>query len=297
MDEDTDGLELYCVPALEALTFGRRVSFLSFRPMLNDKEETEMDTNQAAQVADFIVRWLRETAAESQTKGYVVGLSGGIDSSVVALLCRKAFPENTLGLIMHCQTDPKDAADARRLADRGKLPCEEVFLDRVYGAFIEAVRATPGGDPALALANIKPRLRMTALYYYANRFTYLVAGTTNRSEMKVGYFTKYGDGGVDVEPIIHLTKGQVRDLGRYLGVPDEIIIKPPSAGLWKNQTDEGELGLTYAVLDHYLVTGEADPAVRERIEHLSRISEHKRHPPSIPPPPPGLNYRIGLDDC
>ncbi len=167
-------------------------------------------------------------------------------------------------------------------------------MDRAYDAFLDAVGATPEGGGILTLANIKPRLRMTTLYYYASTYRYLVAGTANRSEMKIGYFTKYGDGGVDVEPIVHLTKEQVRDLGRYLGVPDQIINKPPSAGLWENQTDEDEMGLTYEVLDHYLVTGEADPTVKARIEHMAKINDHKKHPPSMPPVPPGLTYKISF---
>lgn len=253
-----------------------------------------MDMKQVARVTSFLVDWLRDKGAESQTRGYVVGLSGGIDSSVVALLCKRAFPEDTLGIIMNCQTNLQDPGHAKLLADQCHVPYREVFLDRTFDAFLDAVGATPGGGHILTIANIKPRLRMTTLYYYANKHSYLVAGTTNRSEMKIGYFTKYGDGGVDVEPIIHLTKEQVRDLGRYLGVPDQIIDKVPSAGLWENQTDEGEIGLTYAVLDHYLVTGESAPAVKKKIEHMARINEHKKHPPSIPPVPPGLNYKISF---
>jgi NAD+ synthase len=159
---------------------------------------------------------------------------------------------------------------------------------------LEAIGAAPDGEPIVPLANIKPRLRMTTLYYYAQKLSYLVAGTGNRAEMKIGYFTKYGDGGVDVEPIIHLTKTQVRHLGHYLGVPNQIISKTSSAGLWEGQTDEDEMGLTYEVLDHYLLTGEADSAVKQRIEHMARLNDHKKHPPLIPPVPPGLSFRISF---
>lgn len=253
-----------------------------------------MDMKQAEQVTSFLVDWLREKVEESQTKGYVVGLSGGIDSSVVALLCKQACPEDTLGIIMNCESDLQDAADAKLLADKRHIPYREVFLNKTYNAFLEAVGATPEAEHMVTLGNIKPRLRMTTLYYFSHKYSYLVAGTGNRSEMKIGYFTKYGDGGVDVAPIIHLTKGQVCDLGRYLGIPDQIVNKPPSAGLWKDQTDEDEIGLTYEKLDHYLVTGEATPAVKRKVEHMAKISEHKKHPPLIPPVPPGLNYKISF---
>lgn len=253
-----------------------------------------MDNEQAAKVTDFLVDWLKKKAAESHTKGYVVGLSGGIDSAVVALLCKRAFPDNTLGVIMNCHSDFMDSAHAKLLADKGDVSYEEVFLDKVFDELLIATHSDLSKESLLTLANIKPRLRMTTLYYYASKHNYLVAGTGNRPEMKIGYFTKFGDGAVDIEPIIHLTKGEVRDLGRYLGVPDVIINKAPSAGLWEDQTDEEELGISYEDLDRYLLTGEADPAVKKKIEHLAKTSDHKKHPPAIPPVPPGLKYAISF---
>ncbi len=253
-----------------------------------------MDTNQAAQVTDFIVDWLKQKVNESHTKGYVVGLSGGLDSSVVALLCQRAFPDETLGIIMNCHSTPQDAAHGKLLAKQCHVPYKEIFLDKVYDSFLEAVETTEEEEAVLTVANIKPRLRMTTLYYYGSKHGYLVVGTGNRPEMKIGYFTKYGDGGVDIEPIIHLTKSEVRDLARYLGVPDAIINKPPSAGLWENQTDEDEMGFTYDDIDHYLLTGEAAPAVKAKIEHMAKISDHKKHSPSMPPVPPGLKYKVSF---
>src|SRR5690606_5628013 len=107
----------------------------------------------------------------------------------------------------------------------------------------------------MAVANLKPRLRMTTVYYVANTRNYLVAGTGNRSELTIGYFTKYGDGGVDLLPIGRLLKAEVRELARELGIPERIITKAPSAGLWAGQTDEGEMGFTYAELERYLSEG------------------------------------------
>jgi NAD+ synthase len=135
----------------------------------------------------------------------------------------------------------------------------------------------------LALANLKPRLRMTTLYHVANRLNYLVAGTGNRSEISIGYYTKYGDGGVDLLPLGSLVKSEVRALARDLGVPTRIVDKPPSAGLWLGQTDEGEMGFTYAELEEYLRGGPDSlvPATVMKIERLVRASEHKRQMPPV----------------
>lgn len=237
------------------------------------------------EMADKLVAWIREKVKEGGCQGVVLGLSGGLDSAVVAALCKRAFPENSLGLIMPCHSDPQDASDAELVARRLALPTKTVVLDRVYDALIQALRGSPyvPGERSLALANIKPRLRMTVLYYWANELNYLVVGTGNKSEVTIGYFTKYGDGGVDILPLAGLVKAQVRELARHLDIPEAIINKPPSAGLWQGQTDEDEMGLTYAVLDNYLLTGEAPPQAAKRIEELRARSRHKRQPPAIPP--------------
>jgi len=132
-------------------------------------------------------------------------------------------------------------------------------------------------------ANIKPRLRMTTLYFMANSLNYMVVGTGNRSEITLGYYTKYGDGGVDLLPIGGLLKSEVRALARELDVPAAIIDKPPSAGLWIGQTDEAEMGFTYDALEQYLSGGRSavTPAIADRIEQLRRASEHKRAMPPI----------------
>jgi NAD+ synthase len=149
-------------------------------------------------------------------------------------------------------------------------------------------KVLPEGN-AMARANLKPRLRMMTLYYFANSRGYLVAGTDNKTESFTGYFTKYGDGGVDILPISHLLKRQVRAMARALGVPEEIITKPPSAGLWEGQTDEGEMGITYEELDTIIAgiesghTESLDPALVEKAKRMHASSEHKRRlPPSFP---------------
>ncbi|MHB1126441.1 MAG: NAD(+) synthase [Bacillota bacterium] len=230
-----------------------------------------------------IVGWIREHVIKAGARGTVVGLSGGIDSSLVAALCKEAFPSDCLGIIMPCYSNPIDSEHAHLVASRFDILVQLVNLERTYDALAEATGAPQlQGAPKLALANIKPRLRMTTLYYYAGAHNYLVAGTGNRSEIVVGYYTKYGDGGVDLEPIGHLVKGEVREMAEYLGIPRPIIDKPPSAGLWANQTDEGEMGVSYAELDTYILTGKAGPGVKEKVKKLIAASEHKRHMPPTP---------------
>ena len=124
---------------------------------------------------------------------------------------------------------------------------------------------------------------MLTLYYLANRLGYLVAGCSNKSELTIGYFTKYGDGGVDILPLGNLVKYQVRELAQHLGIPQEIIDKPPSAGLWEGQTDEGEMGITYEELDRYITTYQASQEVKEKIERAKAINAHKLATPPIPP--------------
>jgi NAD+ synthase len=236
------------------------------------------------EMVEKLVLWIREKVLESGCKGVVLGLSGGIDSSVVALLCQRAFPQDTLGVFMPCYSVPEDAEHALALASKFSIKTETVVLDSVYD---DLVRILPGdiGDPAayqLAGANLKVRLRMLTLYYFANQYKYLVVGPSNRSELAIGYFTKYGDGGSDIMPMGNLVKGQVRELASFLGVPREIIDKPPSAGLWSGQTDEADLGLSYDELDRYLLTGEASDEARKKIESRIQACGHKRLPPPLP---------------
>jgi NAD+ synthase len=239
---------------------------------------------------------MRERLAASNAVGFAVGLSGGVDSAVVARLAQIAADDRVVGVLMPCHSDPRDEADARLLADHFKLRTLRVDLAQPYDALIagllDATAAIPGsggGAPddiraRLPHVNVKPRLRMTTLYFIANTLNYLVAGTGNRSELVLGYFTKYGDGGVDLLPIGHLVKSQVRDLARELGVPAPVIDKAPSAGLWIGQTDEAEMGFTYADLERYLSNGAGSVSseLAEQIERLMRASEHKRALAPIP---------------
>jgi NAD+ synthase len=209
-----------------------------------------------------------------------------------------------VGVLMPCHSDPRDEADARLVADHFQLPTIRVDLapsyDHFTGTLAQAVKDLPKEllpDAAhrsedlkakLPLANVKPRLRMTTLYFVANTLNYMVAGTGNRSELSIGYFTKYGDGGVDLLPIGNLLKSEVRAAARAIGVPDPVIDKAPSAGLWLGQTDEAEMGFTYAELEDYLTKGPqtVSPALAMRIDRLMRGSEHKR---ALAPAPGGTH--------
>lgn len=242
-------------------------------------------TMDAKELSEKLVSWIRKQVSQARAKGIVAGLSGGVDSSVTAVLCKQALPDHSLSLIMPCHSSSDDLAHARLVAEKFDLAHETVPLEETFDALLKLYRANQPTkeEEKIAQANLKPRLRMITLYYFANKLGYLVAGTGNKSELMVGYFTKYGDGGADILPLGNLLKTQVLELARELDIPEEIIQKPPSAGLWKGQTDEEELGLTYQVLDHYLKTGEAEGEIKEKIDSMIEGSSHKRNILLIPP--------------
>ncbi|MEL9991584.1 MAG: NAD+ synthase [Thermoproteus sp.] len=244
-------------------------------------------------VSRYIVERLREYIEESGAKGGVLGLSGGIDSSVVAVLLAKATDNFFFLLMPSSSTPPRDMEDAMKIVKltRGEGKYAVIPIDD----YVNALAAAAGTQDKKIVGNIKARIRMTLLYAYAQRLGYLVIGTGDKSELMLGYFTKYGDGGVDVLPIGDLYKTQVRQLGRCLGVPEEIVQKPPSPALWEGQTAEGELGIDYETIDSVLYlryeemrTPEEvaamlgiDVSVVERVDLLVRKSQHKRLPPEI----------------
>lgn len=240
--------------------------------------------NDVEPLASGITQWLRDYAARAGARGYIVGLSGGVDSAVVAALCQQAVGGEVLGVLMPVHSLSEDADMARLLADTLGLETVTVDLGPAFDALVAAMPVNPAD---MAEANIKPRLRMTTLYVLAQTRGYLVAGTGNKSERLVGYFTKYGDGGVDLAPLGNVYKHEVRALARVLGVPEPIIQRPPSAGLWRGQTDEGELGMTYDDLDRTLQAIESgntaviDPHLLSRVQLRIAASEHKRRLPPM----------------
>ena len=229
--------------------------------------------------------WMEDKVTEANAKGVVFGLSGGLDSAVVAALSIRVFPQNTLAIIIPCQSLEADINDALGFINKLDIPYKTIDVSKIYDSFIHLLDdKEKEGSLKLAGANIKPRLRMTTLYYFANKLNYLVVGTGNKSELMIGYFTKYGDGGADILPLGNLLKSQVRELAKHLGIPKKIIEKPPSAGLWEGQTDEKEIGISYEQLDKYLRTGRSsNKIIEKKIQDKITKSAHKRTIPEKPP--------------
>jgi len=227
-----------------------------------------------------IINWIKKVVRDSKAKGVVLGVSGGVDSAVVAALCTKALGKNrVLALVLPCQSTKEDIHYAKK-AIRW-LGISHKYID-LSGTCDTLLKSLPKANK-LAVANLKPRLRMMTLYYFANSLNYLVVGTGNRSELTVGYFTKFGDGGVDILPIGRLLKCQVYELAKELGVPKEIIKRVPTAGLWPGQTDEGEMGITYKELDSILKKCKnINSLSHKKIRKMVQGAQHKLSLPLIP---------------
>ena len=225
------------------------------------------------------VAYIRGLVETSHSKGIVFGNSGGKDSALVGILC-KAACDNTVGIIMPCASKRNfglDKDDGNAVAEQFNIETRVIDLTEVRQKELDQL-ATITEMTDLAIANIAPRLRMTTLYAVAAAEGRLVAGTGNASEAYMGYFTKWGDGAHDFNPISDLTATEIFEFLEYLNAPRCIIEKAPSAGLFDGQTDEQEMGVTYAAIDRYLMTGEAEEHDREIIERFHARSEHKRQP-------------------
>lgn len=230
-----------------------------------------------------IIHWIKAKIKSAGAKGLIFGLSGGIDSAVVSALAKAAAGNNHLALIMPCHSSKSSVSDAMAVIKKLGLKAKKIDLTPVYDCTVK----TLGKANNLAKANLKARLRMITLYYHANTLNYLVVGTGNLSELMMGYFTKYGDGGVDILPIADLLKSQVRTLAKTLGIPRAIIEKAPTADLWDGQTDEQEMGLTYEQLDEIVLCMKkgkkcsVPKAIINKVKKMEKISEHKRIMPQI----------------
>ncbi|MGY5870923.1 MAG: NAD+ synthase [Candidatus Thorarchaeota archaeon] len=247
-------------------------------------------------VRDLLVKFIKDYVKLAGVSKAVLGLSGGIDSSLVAALaCEAIGTENVLGIMM-----PVDAKkDAMNIAD-AKLVAESLDMPHELFELKEAVAAYDSLNlEKVARGNLAARLRMVTWYAKANQENRLVLGTGNKTELIIGYFTKYGDGGTDILPIGELYKANVRDLSRHMGIPEPIITKAPSAGLWEGQTDEKEIGVTYPELDSIIflhlekgmdqkgiVDWGIDEAKVEKVLKMIARTQHKRDP--LPRPNPRI---------
>ncbi len=240
-----------------------------------------------------IQEWINDYCKSANADGIVVGISGGIDSAVTSSLCANAIGKDAvIGLGLPCLSNPKDLSDAKLLASQ--LGIEFIIFD-LSSVYEEIMKITANiiESNNLATANLKARLRMVTGYFTAqSKGNYLIGGTGNRSELAIGYFTKYGDGGVDIEPLGGLYKCEVREIATKLNIPENIINKPPSAGLWEGQTDEGEIGMKYDLLDeiiyridYNLDLNDLNRSDIEKVKEMMRSSQHKLKMPPI--------YKIG----
>ncbi len=224
--------------------------------------------------------FIRERLNAAGAKGIVYGNSGGKDSALVGILCKMAC-DNTAGLIMPCESKRNfgiDRDDALTVAKHFKIDTREVDITKLKKTAVDTFGAVTELSP-LASANINARLRMITLYAVAASENRLVAGTGNRSEAYVGYFTKWGDGANDFNPIADLTVSEIYEFLKYLGCPDCVIKKAPSAALYDGQTDESEMGISYSDIDAMLLGGSVEKDIAEKIEKRHAASEHKRNLP------------------
>ena len=222
-----------------------------------------------------IEKFLQEYLESSHCKAYVLGLSGGVDSSLVAAIARKAVGKGKLYCYaIDIDSNKADVEDAKQVAKELDVNLEVINLSETYHSYLKELK----GEDFIRLtkSNLKVRMRMVALFAFAQEHSGLVLGTDNLDERYVGYFTKYGDGAADLLPIVYLTKGEVREAAKLYGLSSVLANRTPSAGLFEGQTDETEMGVSYKDLDDFLLGKEINPKAKERIEYLHKISEHKR---------------------
>ncbi|MGV6988818.1 NAD(+) synthase [Testudinibacter sp. P80/BLE/0925] len=238
------------------------------------------------QYVDYLVEWLEQQRQFYGAKGYVIGISGGIDSAVVVnLLMKTGAPVQ--GLILPSETtSPQDIQDAYAVAESAGCAVLEIPIIDTYRTFMHSAQPLfreQAERQHVIAGNVQARLRMTMLYAAAQNQQAIVVGTDNAAEWHTGYFTKYGDGGVDVVPLVQLRKEQVFALGRLLNVPQAVLDKAPSAGLWQGQTDEDEMGVSYAEIDAFLRGETVSEQAQRQIDFWHNRSHHKRMLAPVPP--------------
>ncbi|MDR2780556.1 MAG: NAD(+) synthase [Synergistaceae bacterium] len=244
-----------------------------------------------ASMVSFLEVWIINEMKKESASGGVIGLSGGIDSAAAAALLRHACGrDNMLALIMPCRNAPEDERDARLIAETLDIPVKKVDITEAYDTLANGIEASCGKLGRAARAEIKPKLRMAALYSVAQVRNFMVVGAGNKDELYLGDFTKYGEVGVDMLPFGDLLAGEVTALARYLNVPDEIINRPRAGAALRDQSDGAEADLTYDDIDLFIATGNTDPGTAMKIKEAYEISRNKRSPVRIPAVP-RANFR------
>ena len=224
-----------------------------------------------------IEKFLKDYLENAHCDKYILGISGGVDSSLCAALAKNAVgKERLLCLILPIESHKADEEDALLLAKELDLNYVIVDGSKIFRSYVETFKSLGQDFDRSTLGNLKARIRMSILYAYAQKYNGLVIGTDNADERYTGYFTKHGDGACDILPIANLLKGEVVEASKILGISNYLAERVPTASLFEGQTDEGEMGITYKDLDKYILGGKVDEATEKRIQHLHRISEHKR---------------------
>ncbi|AJW70679.1 NAD+ synthase [Nitrosopumilus adriaticus] len=260
---------------------------------MNQEIINEIKNQDYASITQTIEKFLSDKIEKNHVKGVILGLSGGIDSAVLAYLCKRQIKEKTMALIMPdtSMTPKSETDDALKMISLTGIEYKLIDIKPIvneYSMYLEPNDWAKG--------NLRARIRTNILYYYANSKNYLVLGSSDKSEYLMGYFTKHGDGASDITPIISLYKLQVREIAKYLGVPENVILKKSSPHLWKDHVAEEELGATYEEIDSILYclfekrktideTAELtqiEKSIVEKIYQLNINSEHKRLPPQKP---------------
>ena len=232
-----------------------------------------------------IEKFLKEYLDNAHCKKYILGISGGVDSSLCAALAKNAVgKDGLLCLIIPINSHPDDQKDALDLASQLDLDYRIIDASNIFNNYVKDLEKLGETFDRATLGNLKARIRMSILYAFAQKYSGLVIGTDNADERYTGYFTKYGDGAADVLPIAHLVKGEIVEASKILGLSNHLAERVPSAGLYEGQTDELEMGVSYADLDAYVLGKEINEEAKKKIDRLHRISEHKRAP--IPTPIP-----------
>lgn len=226
-------------------------NYLLYEWLIGGENISEIPNLNLEKTKTDITEFIKSKVSQANSDGIVVGLSGGIDSTLVAYLaCEALGKDKVFGIIMPSTTTPtEDKIHGIKIAQILGIDYKEIAIDSILNEYLSMTQLD---ENKLAIGNLKARIRMSIIYYYANANNYLVSGTGNKSEILIGYFTKYGDGACDIEPIGDLYKNDVYKLGEYLNLPQEILDKPPRAGLWNNQTDEEEIGMGYDLIDQIL---------------------------------------------